>query len=159
MANIEIGSIAPEFTLANQHDLKVSLSDNRGRVVIVYFYPKASTPGCTTQACGLRDSLEQLLAANVVVLGVSPDSPPKLRKFHDKYHLNFDLLSDESHRVAESYGAWGMKKFMGKEYMGILRSTVIIDEVGVVAGVIKKVNTKTHHDDLLHWLEEREKIK
>lgn len=155
MAIIEVGDIAPAFTLVNQQNLQVSLSDLKGKVVIVYFYPKASTPGCTTQACGIRDNLQPLEAGNLVVLGISPDPTSRLRKFHDKYQLNFDLLSDEDHSTAESYGAWGLKKFMGKEYMGILRSTFIIDEAGVVAGVIKKVNTKTHHDELLNWLSER----
>lgn len=154
MAIIEAGSIAPEFTLENQYGEQVSLSDLKGKVVILYFYPKASTPGCTTQACGIRDNLEQLKAENVMVIGISPDPTARISKFHDKYQLNFDLLSDEDHSTAESYGAWGLKKFMGKEYMGILRSTIIIDEAGVVIGAINKVNTKTHHDDLLKWLAE-----
>ncbi len=157
MAIIEAGNVAPTFTLTNQHAAQVSLKDLRGKIVIVYFYPKASTPGCTTQACGIRDNLAQLGGENVVVLGISPDPVARLKKFHDKYQLNFDLLSDESHSIAEAYGAWGPKKFMGREYMGILRSTFIIDEAGVVAHVIEKVNTKTHHNDLIKWVTERAK--
>lgn len=159
VAIIETGRTAPAFTLANQNGSPVSLSDLKGKIVIVYFYPKASTPGCTTQACGIRDNLEQLIVENVVVLGVSPDPIDKLRKFHDKYQLNFDLLSDEDHSTAEAYGTWGLKKFMGKEYMGILRSTIIIDEAGMVVKSIEKVNTKTHHHDLLSWLSEQPKSK
>lgn len=157
MAIIEAGNVAPTFTLTNQNGVQVSLDDLRGRVVIVYFYPKASTPGCTTQACGIRDNLERLAKESVVVLGISPDPIARLKKFHDKYQLNFDLLSDENHSTAEAYGAWGQKKFMGREYLGILRSTIIIDEAGVVAHAIEKVNTKTHHDDLLKWLAQRAK--
>ena len=120
--------------------------------VVVYFYPKASTPGCTVQACGIRDYTSEFKALNTVVLGLSPDAPVKLKKFHDKYDLSFDLLSDEDHAVAGAYGVWGLKKFMGREFMGIIRTTFIIDEAGHLVKVLEKVNTKTHNDDLIAYI-------
>jgi peroxiredoxin Q/BCP len=122
--------------------------------VVLYFYPKAMTPGCTTQACGIRDSVQQFTKKNTVVLGVSPDPESKLQKFIEKYQLNFDLLADEGHEVADKYGCWGLKKFMGREFMGLLRTTFVIDKSGRLRHVFDKVNTKTHHDDVLAWVEE-----
>jgi len=116
---------------------------------VLYFYPKAMTPGCTTQACGLRDSKSKLTRAGIVVLGVSPDPVSRLEKFIQRDKLNFDLLSDEDHAVADKYGVWGLKKFMGREYMGINRRTFIIGQNGKLQHVMEKVNTKTHHDDVL----------
>lgn len=148
-----IGKPAPAFKLQNQDADTVSLADFKGKKnVVLYFYPKAMTPGCTVQACGLRDSAEQLAAHDTVVLGVSPDPVNRLQKFIDKESLNFTLLSDEDHAVADKYGAWGPKKFMGREYDGILRQTYIIDKDGKLRHVMDKVKTKTHHDDVLGWI-------
>lgn len=140
---------APLFSTQNQRAETVALSDFIGKKVVLYFYPKAMTPGCTTQACGLRDSQAELADVNAIALGISPDAPEKLQRFIDKYDLNFDLLSDEDHAIADQYGVWGPKKFMGKEYDGIHRVTFIIDEQGVLRHVMAKVKTKTHHDDVL----------
>lgn len=154
MAHPAIGKAAPSFTLLNQKGEKVSLKDFKGKNVVLYFYPKAMTPGCTVQACGLRDSKRKLTNAETIVLGVSPDAPARLVKFIEKEKLNFDLLSDEDHKIADKYGAWGPKKFMGKEYDGILRSTFIIGKDGKLKHIMPKVNTKTHHDDVLGWIKE-----
>mgnify|MGYP005848548055 CR=1 FL=1 len=154
MAFPEIGQMAPSFTLNNQNGDPVSLEDYRGKQpVLVYFYPKASTPGCTTQACGLRDAKSELAERGIAVLGISPDKEPALRKFADKQGLNFELLSDPDHQVAEAYGAWGPKKFMGREYMGILRSSFIVDKEGRLKHVMDKVKTKTHDRDVLAWID------
>lgn len=149
MSFLNVGDQAPEFALQNQNGDLVRLSDYKGKTVVVYFYPKAMTPGCTTQACGLRDANDAYAARDIVVLGVSPDTHERLKRFEDKYDLNFTLLSDEDHSVAEAYGAWGLKKFMGREFMGILRSTFVIDGNGVISHVMATVKTKTHHDDVL----------
>lgn len=150
-----VGKAAPSFSLKNQNGEKVSLKDFKGeKIVVLYFYPKAMTPGCTVQACGLRDSKKKLTSNDIVVLGVSPDAPARLVKFIERDKLNFDLLSDEDHAIADKYGAWGPKKFMGKEYDGILRSTFIIGKDGKLKHVMGKVNTKTHHDDVLGWIKE-----
>lgn len=147
------GAPAPEFTTVNQNEETVSLKDFRGKKVILYFYPKAMTPGCTTQACGLRDSKAELEKRNAVALGISPDAPKRLVKFIDKESLNFDLLSDEDHSIADTFGVWGLKKFMGREFDGIHRITFIIDEEGKLARVLEKVKTKSHHDDVLAALD------
>lgn len=147
------GAPAPEFTTVNQNEETVSLKDFRGKKVILYFYPKAMTPGCTTQACGLRDSKAELEKRNAVALGISPDAPKRLVKFIDKESLNFDLLSDEDHSIADKFGVWGLKKFMGREFDGIHRITFIIDEEGKLAHVMEKVKTKSHHDDVLAVLD------
>jgi peroxiredoxin Q/BCP len=145
-----IGNKAPAFTLKDQDGNKVCLKDFQGRKnVVLYFYPKAMTPGCTVQACGLRDSNKQLAKLDAVALGVSPDPVERLKKFADKQQLNFTLLSDEDHAIAEKYGVWGLKKFMGKEFMGIIRTTFIIDKEGRLQQVMDKVKTKSHHDDVL----------
>jgi len=155
MAFSEIGTAATDFSLVNQRGEKVSLTDFRGKKnVVLYFYPKAMTPGCTVQACGIRDSKDQFDALDTVVMAVSPDSVDKLIKFEDKQELNVILLSDEDHQVTESYGAWNLKKFMGREYMGVLRSTFIIGKDGLIKHVMPKVKTKTHHDDALAWIKE-----
>ena len=131
MAFPTIGKAAPSFSLVNQDGEKVSLKDFKGKqTVVLYFYPKAMTPGCTVQACGLRDSKRKLTSNDIVVLGVSPDAPARLAKFIERDKLNFDLLSDEDHAIADKYGAWGPKKFMGKSYDGILRTTFIIGKDG-----------------------------
>lgn len=155
MAHPKIGNLAPVFTLNNQNGEKIALKDFRGdKNVVLYFYPKALTPGCTTQACGIRDSAEAFAKRDTVVLGLSPDPEAKLQKFIDKHELNFDLLADEDHKVADKYGCWGLKKFMGKEYMGLIRTSFIIDKSGRLVHILDKFKTKTHHDDVLNWLDE-----
>lgn len=151
----KLNNMAPPFSLLDQNSEKVSLKDFKGeKNVVLYFYPKAMTPGCTTQACGIRDTKKELKKLDTVVLGVSPDSPERLQKFIDKEGLNFDLLSDPDHQTAEKYGAWGLKKFMGKEYMGILRTTFIIGKDGRLKHIMDKVKTKTHHDDVIGFIKE-----
>lgn len=151
----KVGNLAPAFTLKNQAGEDISLKDFKGKKnVVIYFYPKASTPGCTTQACGLRDTKAELEKLDTVVLGISPDSPSKLQKFIDKYELNFDLLSDEDHAVAEKYGVWGMKKFMGREFVGILRTSFFIDKNGKLRYIMSKVNTKTHDQEVIAYIKE-----
>ncbi|WP_299945222.1 thioredoxin-dependent thiol peroxidase [uncultured Microbulbifer sp.] len=155
MAFPKIGNLAPAFTLTNQNGEKVSLKDFRGKNhLVLYFYPKALTPGCTTQACSIRDSAEAFKKRGTVVLGVSPDGVGKLQRFIEKQGLNFDLLSDEEHKIAQKYGCWGLKKFMGREYLGLIRTTFIIDRSGRLRHVIDKVKTKTHHTDVLNWIDE-----
>lgn len=150
----KVGNLAPAFSLPNQNGDLVSLKDFRDRQqVVLYFYPRALTPGCTTQACGIRDARDEFARRDAVVLGVSPDPQKKLLNFIDKKQLNFDLLSDEDHALAEKYGVWALKKFMGREFMGILRTTFIIGKDGRLKHVITKVNTKTHHDDVLAILD------
>ncbi len=149
----KIGNVAPNFSLLNQANEIVQLKNFRDKnKVVVYFYPKASTPGCTVQACGIRDYSAEFKALNTVVLGISPDTPAKLQKFVEKYDLGFNLLSDEDHAIADAYGVWGLKKFMGREFMGIIRTSFVIDETGRLLKVIEKVNTKTHHDDLIAYI-------
>ncbi len=151
----KLGNMAPAFTLLNQAGEKISLRDFKGRKnVVVYFYPKALTPGCTTQACGIRDTRKELDALDTVVFGISPDPVSKLAKFIEKQALNFDLLSDENHVIAEKYGVWGLKKFMGREFMGILRTTFIIGKDGRLKAVLDKFKTTSHHDDLIAKLQE-----
>ena len=153
MALPKLGNLAPAFSLFNQDGVKVSLKDFKGKKnVVVYFYPKASTPGCTVQACGIRDSEKALAKLDTVVLGVSPDPVKRLQNFINKQSLNFDLLSDEGHAIADKYGAWGPKKFMGREYDGILRSSFIVGKDGKLKHIMDKVKTKTHHDDVMAWI-------
>ncbi len=146
------GTLAPDFRLPDQNGTPVSLKDLRGRHVLVYFYPKAMTQGCTVQACGLRDVASELEALNTVVLAISPDPVARLKKFAERDALPFTLLSDESHAVAEQYGVWGLKKFMGREFMGILRTSFLINPDGRLVHVMDKVTTKTHHSDVLALL-------
>jgi peroxiredoxin Q/BCP len=151
---IEEGNPAPDFDLEDQDGNTTKLSDLRGSPVVLYFYPKADTPGCTTQACGIRDHRADYEAAGVTVLGVSPDPVEAIRKFHDKQDLNFTLLADADHAVAEQYGTWGEKSMYGKTYMGVHRSTFIIDAEGRVVHVIPKASPKTHDDQVLKALRE-----
>lgn len=144
-----IGTQAADFSLLNQDGQSVKLSDYRGKYVVVYFYPRAMTPGCTVQACGLRDKKTDLAAHNIVVLGISPDKPAALKKFQERDGLNFDLLSDVDHKVAEAYGSWGQKQFMGKTFDGILRQSFLLDKEGKIVHIISKVDTKTHAEDVL----------
>lgn len=155
MAHPKIGNIAPAFTLQDQDGNKVSLKQFRDKKnVVVYFYPKAQTPGCTVQACGIRDSKKALAKIDTVVLGISPDPVAKLARFTDKQDLNFTLLSDEDKAVTEKYGAWGLKKFMGKEFMGVLRSSFIVGKDGRLKHIMDKVKTKSHHDDVMALVKE-----
>jgi peroxiredoxin Q/BCP len=154
MALPKVGSKAPAFSLTDQNGKTVALKDFAGKTVVLYFYPKAMTPGCTVQACGLRDTQAELAAKGAVAIGISPDSSARLKKFETKEGLNFTLLGDEDHAVAEKYGVWALKKFMGRESMGILRTTFIIDPQGKIAHVMAKVNTKSHHEDVMALLSE-----
>ena len=150
----KVGNLAPKFTLQDHEGNAVSLSDFKGKsAVVVYFYPKAMTPGCTVQAQGLRDTAKALKKLNTVVLGISPDPIKKLAKFVERDALNFQLLSDEDHGVADSYGAWGPKKFMGREFDGILRTTFIVGKDGKLKAVMDKFKTKDHHTALIAELE------
>ena len=144
------GDKAPAFTLLDQQGSKVKLSDFKGRKVLVYFYPKADTPGCTQQACGLRDARDDI--GDTVVLGISPDAPAKQKKFDDKYSLGFPLLSDPEHGVSEAYGVWGEKKNYGRTYLGIIRSAFLVDEKGKLAQVWFKVSPKDTPTNLLKAL-------
>jgi thioredoxin-dependent peroxiredoxin len=143
---------APNFVLADETGTERSLSDYRGKPVILYFYPKDDTPGCTKEACSFRDDYSAYEEAGVVILGVSPDSPKSHTKFKNKYQLPFTLLSDEDHKVAEMYGVWGPKKFMGREYEGILRTTFLIDAEGNLQQVFKDVKPADHSVEVLQAL-------
>lgn len=151
---VEKGTEAPDFTLRDQDGNAVTLSHYRGRPVVLYFYPKADTPGCTTQACGIRDHRADYERAGAKVVGVSPDTVLAQRKFADKYGLDFTLLADEDHAVAERYGVWVEKERNGKTYMGVQRATFVIDSDGTVAHVIRKASPKTHDEVVLEALGE-----
>ena len=148
---VSTGDRAPAFNLSDQQGNKIRLSSFKGRKVLVYFYPKADTPGCTTQACGLRDIAGDI--GDTVVLGISPDASPKLAKFDDKYGLGFALLSDPDHATAEAYGAWGEKSMYGKKYMGIVRSAYLVDEKGKIEQAWYKVSPDNTPKNLLKALE------
>lgn len=141
---LSIGSPAPLFITTDQNGNTVSLADFKGRKVVLYFYPKDNTPGCTAQACNLRDNYDALLAKGYVVLGVSPDSAQSHTKFIAKQQLPFSLLVDTDTQIAQQYGVWQLKKFMGREYMGIVRTTFVIDEIGNISEIIDKVKTNDH---------------
>jgi thioredoxin-dependent peroxiredoxin len=143
------GDVAPEIALLDQDGTDVRLSDYRGRKVVLYFYPKDDTSGCTTQACGLRDRIGEVDARDAVVLGVSPDPVASHRKFADKYDLPFRLLADTDHAVAEAYGVWKEKSMYGRKYMGVERTTFLIDEDGRISEVLEKVKPAGHVDDVL----------
>jgi peroxiredoxin Q/BCP len=149
---IEPGDQAPDFELPGQDGRTVKLSDLRGSPVVVYFYPKADTPGCTTQACGVRDHEADYAAAGAVVLGVSPDPVAKVKRFHDKQSLNFALLADEGHHVADAYGVWVEKSMYGRTYWGNERTTFVIDPSGKVAEVLRKVKPAEHDAQVLKAL-------
>ena len=147
--SLRVGDKAPGFKLSDQNGKEVSLSDFKGRNVVVYFYPRALTPGCTVQACGLRDVWTELKKLDVVILGISGDTPKKLKQFEEKKDLNFTLLSDEDHSVAEAYHCWGLKKFMGREFMGILRQSFFINGEGKIVHILHKVDTGKHHEEVV----------
>jgi peroxiredoxin Q/BCP len=146
---VEEGKPAPDFELTNDAGERVKLSDFRGRPVVLYFYPKDDTPGCTTQACGIRDAYSEFQDRGAVVLGVSPDDEASHLKFRDKYELPFTLLADPEHEVSENYGVWVEKKNFGKTYMGVERSTFLIDSQGNVVKVMRRVKPDKHADDVL----------
>jgi peroxiredoxin Q/BCP len=149
MTHLKKGDVAPQINSINQNGEKVSLDTLKGKKVILYFYPKDMTPGCTVQSCNLRDNYNLLIESGYIVLGCSADSPARHLKFIDKYDLPFDLISDEEKEVLNDYGVWGLKKFMGKEYHGINRTTFVIDEDGLIDDVITKVKTKNHTQQIL----------
>ncbi len=151
---IDIGTIAPDFTLPDENGEERKLSDERGKIVVLYFYPKDNTPGCTKEACSLRDSIEDLKGLDAVVIGISPDKSESHRKFIDKFSLPFHLLSDTEHSVMEIYGAYGEKMMYGKKTIGVIRTTYIIGKDGNVLKVFRKVNTATHGDDVRKALAE-----
>jgi len=154
---LEIGQPAPTFALQDQDGSIIELDSFKGKKVLVYFYPRASTPGCTIQACALRDTKSELDALNVVVLGISPDTPKKLTNFINKQELNFTLLADEDHATCEAYNVWQLKKFMGRENMGVVRTSFLIDESGNLIHIFNKFKTKDHHQvvlDVLNGLSE-----
>jgi peroxiredoxin Q/BCP len=149
---VEQGAPAPDFTLASDSGESVTLAQFRGSPVVLYFYPKDDTPGCTAQACGIRDAWGEFERSGAVVLGVSPDSPKKHVKFRDKYGLPFTLLADEDHEVAEAYGVWVEKSFAGRKYMGVERSTFIVGPDGKLAKIMRRVKPDTHADAVLEAL-------
>jgi peroxiredoxin Q/BCP len=150
MGKLKEGDLAPEIKSKDQNGEDFKLSELRGRKVVLYFYPKDNTPGCTKQACNLRDHYQELQDAGYEVVGVSADSEKKHQKFISKYELPFTLLADENKEVIEAYEAWGKKKFMGKEFMGIIRKTFVIDEDGKIQQIIEKVKTKEHSSQILN---------
>jgi len=147
--SLKIGAKAPAFTGVDQNGKSISLKDFKGKKVVLYFYPKDDTPGCTAQACNLRDHHSGLLKKGFVVIGVSVDSVKKHKKFEEKYSLPFSLIADEDHVIVEAYGVWGEKKFMGKTYMGTSRTTFLIDESGNIKAIIEKPDTKNHAAEVL----------
>ena len=153
MTHLNIGDKAPDFVAKDQNGKEVSLSAYRGKKVILYFYPKDLTPGCTVQSCNLRDNYEQLKKDGFEVIGVSADDEAKHQKFIEKHDLPFTLLADVDKKMLNAYGVWGEKKFMGKTYDGIHRTTFIINEAGVIEKIIKKVKTKVHTEQILEELE------
>ena len=149
---LKVGDQAPQFNLKNQDGINVSLEDLKGKRFILWFYPKASTPGWTVEGQGFRDELNKFIDLNIKVFGVSADSVKRQKNFYDKQKFNFSLLSDEEHTMLKPYGVWGLKKFMGREYMGISRVTYIVSESGLIEKVYDKVKTKTHAQDILNDL-------
>lgn len=146
---LTVGDMAPDFTSSDQDGNPIKLADFKGKKLVMYFYPKDNTPGCTAESCNLRDNYELLQKKGYVVLGVSKDSEKSHQKFIKKYALPFSLISDVDKSVHDAYGTWALKKFMGKEYMGTLRTTFVIDEEGKITEIIEKVKTKTHTAQIL----------
>ena len=149
---LNVGDKAPDFTLLDQDENSVSLSDYKDQSIVIWFFPKASTPGWTNEGIGFRDELKKYSKINTTIIGVSADPPSKQKKFVDKYSFNYPMLCDESHEMLENYGVWGLKKFMGREYMGISRVTYILDTNHIIKEVIEKVNTKSHACDILEMI-------
>ena len=154
MMHLKEGDKAPDFQGIDQNEKTVSLSDYKGKKLILYFYPKDDTPGCTAEACNLRDNFSVLKKEGFELLGVSPDDPKKHKKFIDKYSLPFPLIADTEKEILNAYGVWGPKKFMGREYDGVHRTTFVIDEAGKIEKIIAKVNTKAHAEQILDGMAE-----
>ena len=150
MSKLQIGDKAPAINAIDQNESSINLESYRGKKVVLYFYPKDMTPGCTAQSCNLSDNYQLLLEKGYDVLGVSCDSVKRHQKFIAKHDLPFNLISDEDHKVVNDYGVWQLKKFMGREYMGIVRTTFIIDENGLISDIISKVNTKEHTSQIIN---------
>ena len=149
MSHLIIGNQAPLFTAKDQDGNSISLKDFKGKKLAVYFYPKDDTPTCTAQACNLRDNYHLLQRNGYEIIGISPDTIKKHKKFETKYGLPFRLVADEEHRIADAYGVWGLKKFMGREYMGIIRTTFLINTKGKIERIISTIDTKEHTQDIL----------
>lgn len=149
MTKLSIGSKAPAFKGINEQSAQVKLADFKGKKLVLYFYPKDDTPSCTAEACDLRDNYKVFHKKGYAILGVSPDTAKKHQKFIAKYDLPFSLLADEDHSIAEQYGVWGEKSMYGRTYMGIIRTTFVIDEKGVIENIIEKVDTKAHSAQIL----------
>lgn len=149
MITLKPGDAAPQFSATDQHGKQISLESLKGKKVVLYFYPKDDTPGCTAEACNLRDNHTDLISKGYVVIGVSPDALKAHTKFTEKYELPFSLLPDTEKTIIQAYGAWGPKKFMGKNYEGVLRSTFVIDEEGIIEKVFTQVDTKNHTEQIL----------
>ncbi|CAI8217431.1 MAG: Putative peroxiredoxin bcp [Flavobacteriaceae bacterium] len=152
MNTLKVGDKAPEFQVLNQNENPVKSSELKGRAYILFFYPRASTPGCTAEACSLNDKFSELRKSGFEIFGVSEDTPAKQMKFKEKYGFTYDLLADTEHQLIDAYGVWGPKKFMGKEYDGLHRTTFIINADGIISHVINKVRTKDHADQILELL-------
>lgn len=152
MNTLKVGDKAPEFQVLNQNEKLVNSSDLKGRAYILFFYPRANTPGCTAEACSLNDKISELRKKRFEIFGVSEDTPAKQLKFTEKYGFTYDLLADTEHQLIDAYGVWGPKKFMGKEYDGLHRTTFIVDANGIISHVINKVRTKDHADQILELL-------
>lgn len=146
---IKIGDIAPDFSGKNQNGEHISLSTFKGKKLVLYFYPKDNTPGCTAEACDLRDNYERFLSLGYKIIGVSKDNEKSHKGFAEKFNLPFDLISDPDTTILQAYNSWGEKKFMGRTFMGILRKTFVIDENGVITNIIEKVDTKNHSKQLI----------
>jgi len=146
---LEQSQKAPDFCLSNQNGKQVRLSDFKNRWLLIYFYPKDDTPGCTKQACGIRDSMEEFMKKGLQVIGISTDGVRSHKKFYEKYNLPFDILADEKKEMVEAYGVWGKKKFMGREYMGTNRTSFLIDPDGKIVKIYPKVNPEEHADQVL----------
>lgn len=152
MAKLNIGDKAPDFELLNQDGEPVRLSQFKGKKLIIYFYPKDNTPGCTSEACNFRDNYQYWINKGYEIIGISPDGPASHKKFQQKYNLPFPLLSDETKEAIKAYGAWGLKKLYGREYEGLIRSTFIVDEEGKIAEIFTKVKTKEHTEQIIKKL-------
>ena len=149
---LKVGQKAPDFTVMNDKGEKVKLSDYKGKKIVLYFYPKDDTPGCTKEACAFRDGISKIKARGAVVLGVSPDSVESHKKFRDKFELNFPLLADTEKKVVEAYGTWKERSMYGRKYMGVERTTFVIDEQGKISHIFPKVKVGEHYDEVLEAL-------
>ena len=154
MSELKPGQKAPDFTVSTDAGKKVKISDFKGKKIVLYFYPKDDTPGCTKEACAFRDGISEIRKRGAVVLGVSPDSVESHKKFRDKYELNFPLLADTDKKIVEAYGVWKEKSMYGKKYMGVERTTFVIDEAGKISHIFRKVKVEQHYDEVQEALKE-----